>query len=102
MSAPTTGGNGAVYANCSEAEADGVSNIPSTDAAYSTGLDRDGDGIACEDNGSDTAVLIDAGFENASATPPSNSAALFAGTGLLLIAGLTLIFVSKMQVSRKR
>lgn len=88
-----------VYANCSEAEAAGVSNIPSTDAAYTTGLDRDGDGIACEDNGSDTAVIIEAGFEK-TASASTNSAALFAGMGLLLITGLALMFAS-VKASRK-
>lgn len=88
-----------VYANCSEAEAAGVSNIPSTDAAYTTGLDRDGDGIACEDNGSDTAVIIEAGFEKTAAAS-TTSAALFAGMGLLLITGLSLMFASA-KASRK-
>jgi hypothetical protein len=88
-----------VYATCAEAEAAGVTNIPSTDAAYTTGLDRDGDGIACEDNGSDTAVIIDAGFEKTAAVS-TTSVALFAGMGLLLITGLTLMFASAKS-SRK-
>lgn len=100
-SATVVGGNGKVYANCSEAEAAGASNIPSTDAAYKTALDRDGDGIACEDNGSDTAVLIDGGFEQTAATPPAAPLAIFAGMGLLLITGLSLLFVSRKQASRK-
>jgi hypothetical protein len=91
-----------MYANCSEAEADGVTNIPSTDAAYTTGLDRDGDGIACEDNGSDTAVLIDGGFEQSAAATASTPVALFTGMGVLLIAGMTLMFISKNRASRKR
>ena len=36
------------YRNCSEAHADGRYNIPSSDPAYSSKLDRDGDGYACE------------------------------------------------------
>ncbi len=36
------------YRNCSEAHADGRYNIPSTDPAYRSQLDRDGDGLACE------------------------------------------------------
>ncbi|MGX9790065.1 excalibur calcium-binding domain-containing protein [Mycobacterium sp. MMS18-G62] len=36
------------YRNCSEAFADGVCNIPSSDPCYWKGGDRDHDGIACE------------------------------------------------------
>jgi Excalibur calcium-binding domain len=36
------------YRNCKEAHADGRYNIPSNDPAYRPGLDRDGDGYACE------------------------------------------------------
>ncbi|UMB70807.1 excalibur calcium-binding domain-containing protein [Mycobacterium paraterrae] len=36
------------YRNCSEAHADGRYNIPSTDPAYRSQLDRDQDGLACE------------------------------------------------------
>ena len=36
------------YANCKAAAADGRYNIPKGDPAYSSKLDRDGDGIACE------------------------------------------------------
>jgi hypothetical protein len=39
---------GPPYKNCSEAHADGRYNIPQDDPAYSSKLDRDGDGIACE------------------------------------------------------
>ncbi|MCV7259587.1 excalibur calcium-binding domain-containing protein [Mycobacterium shimoidei] len=38
------------YKNCSEAHADGRYNIPQDDPAYSSKLDRDKDGIACEPN----------------------------------------------------
>jgi hypothetical protein len=36
------------YKNCKEAHADGRYNIPSSDPAYRSALDRDGDGYACE------------------------------------------------------
>jgi hypothetical protein len=36
------------YANCSEAKADGVYNIPRGDENYWEDGDRDQDGIACE------------------------------------------------------
>lgn len=39
---------GPPYSNCSEAHADGRYNIPRDDPAYSSKLDRDGDGLACE------------------------------------------------------
>ncbi|MBO0896739.1 excalibur calcium-binding domain-containing protein [Arthrobacter sunyaminii] len=38
------------YATCGEAAADGVYNIPAGDPLYSPDLDRDGDGIACENS----------------------------------------------------
>lgn len=36
------------YPNCTAAELDGVFNIPSTDSRYGIHLDRDRDGIGCE------------------------------------------------------
>lgn len=36
------------YKNCTEAHQDGRYNIPQDDPAYSSKLDRDGDGLACE------------------------------------------------------
>ena len=36
------------YANCDAAAADDVYNIPQGDPRYAPGLDRDNDGIACE------------------------------------------------------
>jgi Spy/CpxP family protein refolding chaperone len=36
------------YANCTQAHADGRSNIPQDDPDYWPGGDRDHDGIACE------------------------------------------------------
>lgn len=36
------------YANCSAARAAGAAPLYSTDPGYRSGLDRDGDGIACE------------------------------------------------------
>ena len=36
------------YPNCDAAAADGVYNIPQSDPRYAPGLDRDKDGIACE------------------------------------------------------
>ncbi len=38
----------AYYRNCKQAHADGRYNIPVGDPAYRPGLDRDGDGFACE------------------------------------------------------
>lgn len=39
---------GPPYKNCTEAHNDGRYNIPQDDPAYSSKLDRDGDGFACE------------------------------------------------------
>ena len=39
---------GPPYKNCSEAHADGAYNITEDQDGYSTKLDRDGDGLACE------------------------------------------------------
>ncbi|WP_240666779.1 excalibur calcium-binding domain-containing protein [Longirhabdus pacifica] len=36
------------FANCSEAKAAGAAPLHKGDAGYSTSLDRDGDGVACE------------------------------------------------------
>ena len=36
------------YQNCSQARANGDSNIPSSSDKYGPWLDRDGDGIGCE------------------------------------------------------
>jgi hypothetical protein len=38
----------APYANCTEARANGDSDIPSSSDKYQSKLDRDGDGIGCE------------------------------------------------------
>ena len=48
FAAPAAAAPGPVYANCSEAAAAGVYNIPQDDPAYWPGGDRDGDGLACE------------------------------------------------------
>ncbi len=39
---------GPPYSSCADAAQDGRTNIPKGDPAYSSKLDRDGDGIACE------------------------------------------------------
>ncbi len=41
------------FANCDEARAEGRTNIPSSDVRFSPGLDRDGDGIGCEEEPTD-------------------------------------------------
>lgn len=45
--APTTGAS-VYYPNCTAACADGVAPIYRGQPGYRSGLDRDGDGIACE------------------------------------------------------
>lgn len=103
-SAPAAGTTGTVYTNCSEAFAAGVSNIPSTDAAYSARLDRNKDGIACNKNGSDTAVLINGGFAQPVASEAATNQSpllIFAGVGMLVLAGLTLLILPRVASSRK-
>jgi hypothetical protein len=36
------------YKNCTQARANGATNIPASSDKYGTHLDRDGDGIGCE------------------------------------------------------
>ena len=43
-----TGGGAAYYANCSQARAAGAAPLYVGDPGYRPGLDRDGDGVACE------------------------------------------------------
>lgn len=38
----------APYKNCSEARANGDTNIPASSDRYGSHLDRDGDGVGCE------------------------------------------------------
>jgi endonuclease YncB( thermonuclease family) len=71
-----------VYANCTEARNAGVAPIYRGEHGYSTRLDRDGDGVACENGASPQAAnssvqtriapvaLISAQAENSSLTPP--------------------------------
>ncbi|MFA5711117.1 MAG: excalibur calcium-binding domain-containing protein [Mycolicibacterium sp.] len=39
---------GPPYKNCTEAHADGASNMTPDHPGYTSKMDRDGDGIACE------------------------------------------------------
>ncbi|WP_083777843.1 excalibur calcium-binding domain-containing protein [Segniliparus rotundus] len=41
---------GPPYQNCDEARADGAAPIQKGDPGYSSRLDRDGDGVACENS----------------------------------------------------
>src|SRR5947209_8779929 len=43
-----SGGGAVYYANCSEARAAGAAPLHVGDPGYRSGLDRDGDGVACE------------------------------------------------------
>ena len=46
VAAPTA--LGTPYKNCTQARANGDTNIPTSSDKYGTHLDRDGDGIGCE------------------------------------------------------
>ncbi len=71
------------YRNCDAAYADGVFNIPKAHPSYAGGLDRDGDGFAC-DNPASTADLRDLGqyrpTASTSASPGSPEALPVTGT----------------------
>jgi hypothetical protein len=45
---PTTAGSSVYYSNCADARAHGAAPIYQGQPGYRPGLDRDGDGIACE------------------------------------------------------
>ncbi len=45
---PPTDGSSVYYPNCAAARAAGVAPLHRGDPGYRPGLDRDGDGIACE------------------------------------------------------
>ncbi|MGV0634454.1 excalibur calcium-binding domain-containing protein [Mycolicibacillus trivialis] len=45
---PSASAAGPPYKNCAAAHADGASNMTPDHPGYRSGLDRDGDGIACE------------------------------------------------------
>lgn len=76
------------FANCADARAAGLENIPAGSAAYSANLDSNGNGIACEDNGADSVVLINGGFAAASTpvTAPDNTLFLAGGASMILVA----------------
>lgn len=44
----TTAAKGVSFANCTQAKAAGYHNMHVGEPGYSTSLDRDGDGVACE------------------------------------------------------
>lgn len=51
--------SGQAFRNCTEAREAGYTNIPRSSAFYSRNLDRDGDGVACEQNGNDAPYRYD-------------------------------------------
>lgn len=46
------------FRDCEEANANGIADIPRNSVAYTSQLDRDGDGIACESNGKDATSIV--------------------------------------------
>jgi hypothetical protein len=54
--APTTANSVAAFANCTEAAQAGQHDIPKGSPAYSAALDRDGDGVACDEKDRGTAA----------------------------------------------
>lgn len=80
------------FENCDAAAAAGVSNIKADDPNYAPKLDRDGDGVACESDGSD-----------GSGNKASNLA--YTGTDVLplgLLAAAMLVVGSVVFIARRR
>ncbi|MBZ9750736.1 excalibur calcium-binding domain-containing protein [Deinococcus sp. HMF7604] len=62
------------FGSCAEARSSGFSNIPRGSASYSSGLDRDGDGIACEAGEGGSSTSSAGGVSFSTSTMPRNSA----------------------------
>lgn len=79
-----SGGNGDSFENCDAAAAAGMSNFASNDA----NLDRDGDGIACDTDGTDSATNMQTVAEkNLADTGVNGAQAAGIGGGLALLLG---------------
>lgn len=72
--------NATVYENCDAAAADGLKNMKEGEQGYSKKLDRDGDGVACEDGTSDVSAT---GVDNNVLGGVGSMALLLAGAGLI-------------------
>jgi cytoskeletal protein RodZ len=83
-----------VFQNCTEAQAAGQTNIPSSSPAYRSELDRDNDGIAC-DAGDDSATGASAGSSGSLATTGQSNLHLTVLAGMLVGLGVVAILARK-------
>lgn len=75
------------YENCDAAALSGATNLSPTTPGYRPALDRDGDGVACETDGSELEVVSAVGASQA-ALPNTGST-----SALLLVLGLATLIV---------
>ncbi|WP_307680049.1 excalibur calcium-binding domain-containing protein [Streptomyces sp. V4I2] len=61
------------FKNCSEAYANGHSDIPEDDEHYGSHLDRDGDGIGCDQPPADFVPAEDEGADEGAAAPAEDT-----------------------------
>ncbi len=101
------------FDNCTQAYAAGRSNIPKGDPAYAKKLDRDNDGIACDNppagfktkpaqaTETSTGTKVETGAGNGDALPKTGPAAeLGVAGGLLTVAGLTAALIVRRRKVR--
>jgi hypothetical protein len=67
----------AIYSNCTQAKAAGHTNIPRTSPFYSSNLDSDHDGIACETSGGSSS----SSSSSSSSTSGGGSGSISVNTG---------------------
>jgi hypothetical protein len=87
------------FDNCTEARAAGQTNITPASPAYRSDLDRDNDGIACEDG--DPATGAATGASGNLATTGRSNAPLAALAGLLVGLGVVAILARKRLTTQR-
>ncbi|MCX4700924.1 excalibur calcium-binding domain-containing protein [Streptomyces sp. NBC_01352] len=105
------------FKNCSEAYASGYSDIPEDDEHYGSHLDRDGDGVGCDQPPGDFVPAEDEGAEEGAAAPAEDTSAdgtaqdpdlaetggddstpyLLAGGSTILLAGGALVAATRRR-----
>ncbi|UDY34302.1 excalibur calcium-binding domain-containing protein [Dermatobacter hominis] len=81
------------YANCTEARADGQTNIPASSPVFQPGLDADNDGIGCEQGESGTATTSGVAGAGSLAQTGTDSIPLSVTAGALVLLGLLAFLV---------
>lgn len=96
---------GAAYANCTQAAAAGAFNIPVGDPGYGTHLDRDNDGIGCE-QGDGAVAQSQTGAQIAQkpvgGAPTGAAQATDNGIGFLALGGLVAAAATGTVIVRRR